>query len=64
MRPSDWATIGEFPVGQFHAAKALLGRYNIPCRVGLSAPDSPNMILEVPQAAFVWAASLLAGRKR
>jgi hypothetical protein len=64
MRPSDWATIGEFPVGQFHAAKAVLGRYNIPCRVGLSAPDSPNMVLEVPQAAFVWAASLLAGGKR
>ena len=55
--------VDEYPVGQFHAAKAVLGRYNIPCRVGPCAADSPNLVLEVPQAALVWAKSLLAGRK-
>jgi hypothetical protein len=57
---SNWATVGEYSVGQFHAAKKILGRYNIPCRVGHSSSDSPNMILEVPRAAHTWASSLLA----
>jgi len=55
----DWAMVGEYTVGQFHAAKTLLGRYNIPCRAGDIAADSPNMTLEVPQAALLWARSLL-----
>jgi hypothetical protein len=55
--------VGEYSVGQFHAAKSMLNRYNIPCRVGNGAADSPNLILEVPRAAVVWATSLLDARK-
>jgi hypothetical protein len=56
----DWAIVGEYSVAQFHAAKTLLGRYNVPCRAGDIAADSPNMMLEVPQAALLWVRSLLA----
>jgi hypothetical protein len=59
---SGWAAVGEYSVGQFHAARAVLGRYNIPCRAGPIAFDSPNMSLEVPASALVWATSLLFQR--
>jgi hypothetical protein len=61
---SEWAMVGEYSVGQFHAAKAVLNRYNIPCRVGPGTTDSPNLVMEVPRAAVVWATSLLAAGKR